>query len=81
MNLKLDEEAKTILFNAIKIEYENINADCSIDNTPSWDSLAHIKLILEIEEKYNIELNPEQIQNITDYNTVCSTIKGLTKNK
>jgi len=42
-----------------------------------WDSLAHLNLILALEEEFNIEIYPEEFPELyTDYNTILKFIQG-----
>ena len=44
-------------------------------NTSSWDSLAHLNLILSIEEEFEIEVDPTDIPKLyKDFDTVLSHI-------
>ena len=61
-----DNIAKEILSNALDIEIDEINDDASMSNINNWDSLGHIKIILEIENKLNRTLETEEV--ITVYN-------------
>ena len=38
----------------------------SMDNTSRWDSLNHLRLAAEIQEKLKIKLNNSEISKITD---------------
>jgi acyl carrier protein len=38
-----------------------INDQTTPQDIPAWDSLGHINIITAIEEKYDIEITPEQI--------------------
>ena len=41
------------------------------DNIEEWDSLSHIKLIIAIEMKFDIEVTPEEIPEILRETGVC----------
>lgn len=43
---------------------DRISAATTIVNEPAWDSLAHMRLILAIEEKLGRELEPETLVEI-----------------
>jgi acyl carrier protein len=48
---------------------------CS-DDIEEWNSLNHISLILEIQEKWNIVIQPEQIVELTDVGRFVSLISN-----
>ena len=37
---------------------------------PEWDSLNHLKLVVELENKYNLDLSMDEIENL-------KTVKGI----
>jgi len=56
------------------MEPKEITEIFHIDNTSSWDSLAHLRLIIEIESKFKIYLDPVDIQSIIDYQSVYKIV-------
>ena len=51
---------KKVLGNKVKINHKT-----DINNTISWDSLSHIKIILEIEKSLKKKLKISQVINLT----------------
>ena len=47
----------------------------SMDNTSRWDSLNHLRLAAEIQEKLKIKLNNSEISKITDEKKIKSLIR------
>jgi acyl carrier protein len=43
-------------------------------NTDNWDSLRHLNLILEIEDHFNIRMDIDEINDITDIKTLVSIV-------
>ncbi len=46
----------------------------AINITPGWDSLTHIRLMMEIEAEFAIDILPDDIGRLTNY---CSILKKL----
>lgn len=47
----------------------------SAENTPQWDSLAHLNLILSIEEEFHIDIDTSEIPRLhKDFNTILGYI-------
>jgi acyl carrier protein len=57
---KLESELKELLADMLDLEEDEIDNDTSPDTVPEWDSLAHIRLMAALEEKYDITLPPEE---------------------
>ena len=45
----------------LEIDAEKLNDDSSPDNVKEWDSLAAMKLVAAIEEKFNVKLSTKDI--------------------
>ena len=57
-----------IVASILRVNREEINMDLKKDDLQSWDSLAHIALVAELEEELNIEIPIEDVPNI---NSLC----------
>tara|TARA_Y100001958_G_C21234723_1_gene560914 strand:+ start:2166 stop:2390 length:225 start_codon:yes stop_codon:yes gene_type:complete len=49
---------------------ENIDETISQKNSSKWDSLKHLTIIVEIETEFDIEFEPDEIENMTDYSKI-----------
>ena len=79
MNLlnKKEIEKKVISIFAIilNVEEKKLNMKSSPDNTSEWDSLNHIKIIMELENTFNLEVLPEESIEIFTIEDACSILE------
>jgi acyl carrier protein len=75
MNKILVESVSSIL----KIEPETVTMETCQENTPSWDSLAHLRLILEIEQNIGIRFLSKDIPNLTSVRSLSEALSELGK--
>lgn len=61
---------KEILSFCLDIDINEIKDDANMYNLIEWDSLSHIKIVLEIEERLQRELNTEEIIEISDLQSI-----------
>jgi acyl carrier protein len=61
MNMEHLSEARSILARALNVTAETIGDRATIDELESWDSLGHMRLVLEIEQHLKRELSPMEI--------------------
>ena len=61
MNMEHLSEARSILARALNVTAETIGDRATIDELESWDSLGHMRLVLEIEQQLKRELSPMEI--------------------
>lgn len=57
---------------------DNISLSTSNNDIEEWDSLEHIKLILEIEEKFNVKFPLDVIPNMVNIKAIQEEINRLT---
>jgi len=60
----------------LDIPIEKINYDISPKNTKKWDSLNHLKIIMEIESTFNVDILPEEAINLFSFKDSIEIIKN-----
>ena len=68
-----------IIAGVLNIEPSTLNEESNALNTPNWDSLRHIEVILAVETAYNIRFAINEVvnmQNLGDMRKVLET-KGV----
>ena len=61
MENKLEGQIKNIISAVFEIPEEKIKDDFSTDTIESWDSLKHVKLIVALEEEFNVIFSDDDI--------------------
>lgn len=57
-------------------DMEAVPTDVSQKNCDRWDSLRHLTLASELEDAFDIELEPEEIAEMTDFSRVIDMIQN-----
>lgn len=57
-------------------DLETVPTDVSQKNCDRWDSLRHLTLASELEDAFDIELEPEEIAEMTDFSRVIDMIQS-----
>jgi acyl carrier protein len=65
-----DNIAKEIISQCLDIYIAEINDGSNMNNIIAWDSLNHIKIVMEIEERLNRNLETEEIIEIFDIESI-----------
>lgn len=73
MNPKLIQTISTIL----NIDTSKITPDLSQENTPQWDSLTHLRLILELEQNLGIRFRSQDIPAMTSVAAIESVLREV----
>ena len=67
-----------IIRKQLGLDDAEINEDTSFKDDLGVDSLDLLELVMAFEEEYNIELNPEELEDIQTVGDVCEFIKQYT---
>ena len=57
-------------------DLQKVSTDASQKNCDRWDSLRHLTLASELEEAFDIELEPEEIAEMTDFPRVIAMLQS-----
>lgn len=55
---------------------EEVTIDASQKNCEQWDSLRHLALASELEDAFDLELEPEEIAEMTDFSRVIAMLES-----
>ncbi|WP_400082679.1 acyl carrier protein [Yoonia sp. R78084] len=66
----MHSEAVSIIAKALGVSEESITAETSLMTTTEWDSLAHFRIVLSLEERLGRPLNPVEITTLIDFSAV-----------
>ena len=60
----METKVRRIMADILGLDAAQIGNHTSMDNTVSWDSLAHISLMTAIEEEFEISLDIDEIESM-----------------
>lgn len=67
----MENEIKEIMKSILKVD---INNNSNRQNIDLWDSYSHLDILVNIENKYNIEFTPEEMGSINSYKNICEIV-------
>ena len=56
-------------------ELDCVDKTCSQTTCEAWDSMGQLNLVVELEDAFNISLEPEDIIKMKSYNDIIEIIK------
>lgn len=71
----LKNEVKQIMSKVFEVAIETIGDDATQKEINKWDSLQHLNLIVEIEDFYDISIDPEDISEMLSIDKIIEVIK------
>ena len=72
------QKARTLLATALNVDETDVDGTTMIGVTQQWDSLAHMRLILALEDALGGELDMEAVVNISTLADVEQTLARST---
>ncbi|EAJ8916783.1 TPA: acyl carrier protein [Campylobacter jejuni] len=72
----MEKQFYEILKNILEIEV-NKHTNLSMNNCPEWNSLAHIDIIMSLEEEFEIKFDKEKLTELNSQNMLLKEIKKL----
>jgi acyl carrier protein len=68
------EQVRAIASDVFGVPTGNLSAESSPESVENWDSMQHLNLILAIEEKFGIQLDPEEIEQMKNVGAVAALV-------
>ena len=72
---KNEKKLNDLFYSIFRISKNKEKKDLSNKNVEKWDSLNHISLILAIESKFGIKIEPEDAYKLTSYKRISNFLK------
>jgi acyl carrier protein len=75
--MSLSSRVNAILAAVLLLPIDLIDENSSAKSIPQWDSLNHMKIILALEEEFDIRIEDEQIGELLSVSEILSVISQL----
>jgi acyl carrier protein len=77
----LEERIRAIMAESLRLPVERIGADAAMGSVPNWDSTAHMRLMLAIEDEFGIALDPARMVEMTSLARIRTAVEQLQAEK
>lgn len=71
------EEVRAVASDIFGVPADQITAESSPETIENWDSMQHLNLVLAIEEKFGVQLEPEDIEQMKSIGDVAALVTKL----
>lgn len=71
--LTVKKEINRLLINTFKLD-DNVNSNLLKTKINEWDSLKHITIITALEEDFDVQFEPEEIDELTSTDRIAEII-------
>lgn len=77
MHSKIQTKLIEIMAPIFELEESQITENASPENIEKWDSLAHMNLVIALEQEFDIQFTEEQIVESLNFNALVEILNGL----
>lgn len=76
MTSSILEQVRAIASDLFSIPVSEIKTDSTPETIENWDSIQHLNLALSIEEKFALQLSPEEIEKMRNIGEIAKLIES-----
>src|SRR6478735_3681618 len=73
----MDDKLRAMMARILRLPAERIGPDAAIGNVPNWDSTAHMRIMLALEDEFGVELNESQMVEMTSLAKIRAVVEEL----
>ncbi len=73
----MDDEIRAIMAQALRLPVDRIGPDAAIGTVPNWDSTAHMRMMLALEDEFGIELDETHMVEMTSLAKIRTAVETL----
>jgi acyl carrier protein len=74
--LSVPDQIRTVASDIFGVSADIITAASSPETIETWDSIQHLNLVLALEEKFGLQLSPEEIEQMKSVGEVIKLVEG-----
>ncbi len=71
------EQVRNIASDIFGVPANDLTAESSPETIENWDSMQHLNLVLAVEEKFGVQLDPEDIEQMKNIGAVAKLVEKL----
>jgi acyl carrier protein len=71
------EQVRNVASDIFGIPADQITTESSPETIENWDSMQHLNLVLAIEEKFGVQFDPEDIEQMNNVGAVATLVEKL----
>jgi acyl carrier protein len=72
---ELSEQVRHLIAGALQVPAEEVTAELSFGDLPQWDSMGHMEMLMQLEERFGVEVSADTIAALTSVPAICAYLK------
>jgi len=78
MTASVLDRVRQIISDVFAVDMNSVTAETHADSIAAWDSMAHLNLVLSLEQDFGISFTPEQISELTSVKVIVKQVEQKT---
>lgn len=78
MNDAIFERVRTATADALNVPPQRIHPETCPQEMEAWDSVMHLNLVLALEQQFDIEFSPEEIERMKSVGAIAGIVEEKT---
>jgi acyl carrier protein len=63
----MELQVKQIMSDILDVDAATVDAATSQDNTPNWDSMSQINLVIALEQEFGVSFTPGEMERLVSF--------------
>lgn len=73
---ELSMRVQALIGEALQVDSELVTPGLSFSDIPQWDSMGHMEVMMLLEQKFGVEINPDTIAALISIPEICAYIEN-----
>jgi acyl carrier protein len=73
----MDERIRAIMAEVLRLPADRIGADTVMGAVPNWDSTAHMRMMIALEDAFGIDLDESRMVEMTSFARIRDAVRLL----
>ena len=74
--MNVSDQIRTMASDIFGVPADKITPASTPETIETWDSIQHLNLVLALEEKFGVQLSPEEIEQMKSIGDVIKLVEG-----
>lgn len=79
MTASILDQVRGVASDLFSLPLDRIKPESSPENIDSWDSTQHLNFVLALEEKFGLQLSPEEMEQMRNVGAAAKVIENKLK--
>lgn len=71
----MELQIKQIMSDVLDVESTRVDASTNQENTPNWDSMSQINLVIALEQEFGVSFTPSEIGSLVSFPEILRLVK------